>query len=838
MAKHGVEGESTNRFEEDKLRSEPASNSSSLSFLPANGQMAGLIASFAWSSTPLGAIDHWPQSLKSVVGFLTRSPVPMVLLWGPSGVMIYNDAYSVFAGGRHPQLLGSNVRDGWPEVAAFNDNVMRVGLAGGTLAYRDQELTLRRSGKAEQVWMNLDYSPVIDESGAPAGVIAMVVETTASVLADRRAAAEQDRQRRLLSQMPGFAAVTRGPEHVYEYVNDAYLGIAGRDSFIGRSVRDVLPELEGQGYFELLDQVYASGERVVTHGMELRLAGGDEVHYIDFVYEPIRGESGEVTGIFIGGYAVTEVHRAVAALRASQARLRELNADLERQVIERAQARGRTWQVSPDLMGALNSRGYFETSNPAWKTVLGWSEEEVASQSIFEMLHPDDVERTRAGFDLTQEGQPVIRFPNRYRRRDGGYRWISWVGVPEDGMVYCTGRDITEEKDAEVELAAAQEALRQAQKMEAIGHLTGGIAHDFNNLLAGIGGSLELLQIRLAQGRLGDVERYVAAAQGSVRRAAALTQRLLAFSRRQTLDPKPTDVNKLISGLEELIRRTVGPAIAVEVVGAGGLWATKIDPSQLENAIINLCVNARDAMPHGGRLTIETANKWMDDRVGRERDLAPGQYISVCVTDSGTGMTPDVIAKAFDPFFTTKPIGQGTGLGLSMIHGFTRQSGGQVRIYSEPGKGTTVCLYLPRFAGPAEDVGCAAAAPAETAGQGETVLVIDDEPTVRMLMVEVLEELGYRVLEAHDGPSGLKILNSGARVDLLITDVGLPGGMNGRQVADAAREHRPDLKVLFVTGYAENAAIGNGLLEGGMRVITKPFVMSTLGEKAREMLES
>jgi CheY-like chemotaxis protein len=201
-------------------------------------------------------------------------------------------------------------------------------------------------------------------------------------------------------------------------------------------------------------------------------------------------------------------------------------------------------------------------------------------------------------------------------------------------------------------------------------------------------------------------------------------------------------------------------------------------------------------------------------------------------------MTPDVIAKAFDPFFTTKPIGQGTGLGLSMIHGFTRQSGGQVRIYSEPGKGTTVCLYLPRFAGPAEDVGCAAAAPAETAGQGETVLVIDDEPTVRMLMVEVLEELGYRVLEAHDGPSGLKILNSGARVDLLITDVGLPGGMNGRQVADAAREHRPDLKVLFVTGYAENAAIGNGLLEGGMRVITKPFVMSTLGEKAREMLES
>ena len=246
-------------------------------------------------------------------------------------------------------------------------------------------------------------------------------------------------------------------------------------------------------------------------------------------------------------------------MRASEARPRELNADLERKVIERTQARDRTWQVSPDLLGALNSKAYFETSNPAWKTVLGWSEEEVASMSIFEMLHPDDVERTRGGFELTQQGQPAIRFPNRYRCKDGGYRWISWVGVPEDGMVYCSGRDITEEKAAEAELAKAQEALRQSQKMEAIGQLTGGIAHDFNNLLAGISGSLELLERRLAEGRFSGLERYIIGAQSSARRAAALTQRLLAFSRRQTLDPKPTNINRLISGMEELIRRTVGP---------------------------------------------------------------------------------------------------------------------------------------------------------------------------------------------------------------------------------------------------------------------------------------
>jgi PAS domain S-box-containing protein len=639
--------------------------------------------------------------------------------------------------------------------------------------------------------MNLDYSPVLDESDRPAGVIAVVAETTARVLADRRIAAEQQRQRHLLGQMPGFAAVLTGPEHVFEYVNDAYVKIAERSDFTGRSVREVFPDLTGQGFYELLDQVYSSGKRVVTRGMELRLGGSDDVQFIDFVYEPIRDEKGEVTDIFAGGYEVTEAHRTATALRASEARLRELNADLERRVIERTQARGLTWQVSPDLLGALNSKGYFETSNPAWKAVLGWSEEEVASMSIFELLHPDDVERTRAGFELTQQGQPAIRFPNRYRCKDGGYRWISWVGVPEDGMVYCSGRDITEEKAAEAELAEAQNALRQSQKMEAIGQLTGGIAHDFNNLLAGIDGSLELLERRLAEGRFSGLERYIVGAQSSTRRAAAPTQRLLAFSRRQTLDPKPININRLIGGMEELIRRTVGPSIDVEVVGAGGIWTTKVDPSQLESALLNLCINARDTMPDGGRITIETANKWLDERAARERELSPGQYISLCVTDTGTGMTPDVMAQAFDPFFTTKPLGQGTGLGLSMIHGFMRQSGGQVRIYSELGNGTTMCLYLPRFAGGMDEAEAPEALHVADSGHGETVLVIDDAPTVRMLMVEVLEEAGYVALEASDGPTGLKILQSDARIDLLVTDVGLPGGMNGRQVADAARA-RPD----------------------------------------------
>ena len=389
------------------------------------------------------------------------------------------------------------------------------------------------------------------------------------------------------------------------------------------------------------------------------------------------------------------------------------------------------------------------------------------------------------------------------------------------------------------DLLVAEESLRQAQKMEAVGQLTGGLAHDFNNLLTGIGGAIEMMQVRISQGRIGELDRYVTAAQGAVRRAAALTHRLLAFSRRQTLDPRATDVNRLVTGMEELVQRTVGPAITVEVVGSVGLWPAMVDPNQLENALLNLCINARDAMPDGGRITIETANKWLDDRAAKERDLEPGQYLSLCVTDSGTGMTPEVQARAFDPFYTTKPLGEGTGLGLSMIYGFARQSGGQVRIYSELGQGTTMCIYLPRHYGETDAIETTTDVtlgdlPAEA--RARTVLVVDDEPTIRMLAVELLDELGYAALEAGDGASALRVLQSGAAIDLLVTDVGLPGQLNGRQVADAARERIPGLKVLFITGYAENAVFGNGPLGPDTALVTKPFAMEAFASKVRELL--
>ncbi|WP_246154670.1 CHASE domain-containing protein [Methylobacterium oryzihabitans] len=402
-------------------------------------------------------------------------------------------------------------------------------------------------------------------------------------------------------------------------------------------------------------------------------------------------------------------------------------------------------------------------------------------------------------------------------------------------------RDLREAADrlrqAGEERARMEEVLRQSQKMEAVGQLTGGLAHDFNNLLAGISGALELIETRIGQGRSKDVAKYIAAAQGASKRAAALTHRLLAFSRRQTLAPKAIDANRLVDGMLDLIQRTVGPGIDVRHKGADDLWPALVDPSQLENALLNLCINARDAMPDGGRIVIETYNRWIDGRQAEALDMPEGQYLSLCVSDTGTGMPPEVVARAFDPFFTTKPIGAGTGLGLSMIYGFAKQSGGQVRITSEVGAGTAVCLSLPRHRGEADADGPAPERrPMACADAGETVLVVDDEPTVRMLVTDVLSDLGYTAVEAADGAGGLRVLQSDARIDLLVTDVGLPGGMNGRQMADAARVGRPDLKVLFITGFAEAAVLGDGRLDAGMAVLTKPFAVDALAARIREMI--
>jgi signal transduction histidine kinase len=393
-----------------------------------------------------------------------------------------------------------------------------------------------------------------------------------------------------------------------------------------------------------------------------------------------------------------------------------------------------------------------------------------------------------------------------------------------------------EERTAQ--LRSNEEALRQSQKMEAVGQLTGGIAHDFNNMLTGIIGSLELLRRRVARGKLDDLDSLIDLGVTSANRAAGLTHRLLAFSRRQSLDSKPVEINRLVTSMGELLQRSINESIHLDMRLADALWTAEADPNQLESALLNLVINARDAMPGGGSLSVETTNRHLDSVfTAAYGTLKPGDYVELSVSDTGCGIPESVMGRVFDPFFTTKPIGQGTGLGLSMIYGFARQSHGHVTIHSEVGKGTTVSLFLPRFLGEMGTVKPPDPAMPPFAIAGETVLIVEDDPAVRILVSAVLKELGYAFVEAGDADTAVPIIESDQRIDLMISDVGLPG-MNGRQLAEIGRQIRPELKVLFITGYAEHAAVRGGFLDPGMQLITKPFTFDLLTTKVKEMIQA
>ncbi|MEY4564928.1 MAG: hypothetical protein RLZZ618_4205 [Pseudomonadota bacterium] len=966
--------------------------------------MGQRIRSVDWARTPLGAPDSWPQSLRTLVALLLTAKQPMFLAWGPERTWMYNDAFTPILGHKHPAALAQASSTVWAEAWSDLKPLFDQVFSGQPLHMQGFTVGLDRHGTVEQATFDFSYTPARGDDGSVMGLFGVCIETTDRVETQRREAAALARQRRQFQQAPGFVIVMTGPEHTVDFVNDTHRLVFGSADWVGKPIREAFASIEGQGYFELLDRVRATGVAYQADRAEVRFRRqpGEpvSVRTLNFVYAPIVDEDGSVSGIFCDGFDVTDTVRAEQALQAGDVRqtvlielaerfrdlddpaelsfaaaeilgralgvsragygtvdtrnetisierdwnapgiqslagvlhfrdygsyiedlkqgrtvvvadayqdertaggadalkaisahsfvnmpvteqggfvallylnhaharrwtdnelslildvaertrsaverrraeeeLRLFAASLEQQVVARTEERDRVWRNSRDLLVIIGADGFFRAVNPAWTQILGHPANDVVGRSFLDFIWAEDASASQSGLDAAARADDLRDFENRYMHVDGTPRWISWHTAVEGDLIFAYGRDVTAQKQALHELAVAQEALRQSQKMEAVGQLTGGIAHDFNNLLATISGSLELVSRRVAEGRVGDVDRFLTAAKGATRRAASLTHRLLAFSRQQTLDPRPTDVNRLVAGMEDLIRRSVGPEVHMEVVGAGGLWTTRVDAPQLENALLNLCINARDAMaPDGGRLTIETANKWLDERAARERELQPGQYISICVTDTGSGIAPDIIPRVFDPFFTTKPLGEGTGLGLSMVYGFVRQSGGQVRIYSEIGQGTTMCLYLPRHVGEASAVPEAAADDVHP-GDGETVLVVEDEAALRMLIVDVLQEAGYLTLEASDGAAGLRILQSDVRVDLLLTDVGLPGGMNGRQVADIGRGVRPGLKVLFVTGFAENAILGHGLLDQSMEVLTKPFEMTSMANKVRDLLD-
>lgn len=725
--------------------------------------------------------------------------------------------------------------------------------------WTDEYRFLRADGSYAEI---LDRGQVIrDGTGRALRMIGAMLDLTQMRLAEAALRKSEERFRTIMESIEAAFAIVQVKfdeqdlpiDYRFVEVNPAFESQAGVD-LRGKWVTEFAPELE-QSWFELYGKVAKTGEPASFEN-----------------YAQAFGRWFDVRAVRVGDPA----HRQIAIIfnditerRNAQERLRksELLARDSAERVQLALAAGAIigtwhWDLPNDRF----------TVDEAFANAFGLDPElghdGLSLEQVAETVHPDD----RAGL-MDAINEVIARggaYAHQYRvrRANGRYYWIEANGRVEhtaDGIplrfpgvlldveerraveaerdralaALRTLNETLEQRVAERtnELMQAEEKLRQSQKMEAVGQLTGGLAHDFNNLLAGISGALELMAKRAADGRTEELGKYITAAQGAARRAASLTHRLLAFSRRQTLDPRPTDTNALIHGMLELIQHAVGPGIAVSAVESEGLWTTFVDPGQLENSLLNLCLNARDAMPNGGRITIATHNKVIEPADAEALDIPVGDYLLICVIDTGTGMPPDVVDRAFDPFFTTKPIGQGTGLGLSMIYGFAQQTGGQVRINSELGEGTTICLYLPRHWGVVEQVESRPEiAPSTYSDAGETILIVDDEPTVRMLLRDALDDNGYTLIEAADSVAGLKLLRSDVHIDLLITDVGLPGGMNGRQMADAGLEVRPGLKVLFITGYAETVVFGSGSLPAGMQVLTKPFAVDLLSARVRQML--
>jgi signal transduction histidine kinase/CheY-like chemotaxis protein len=672
-----------------------------LSWLDRGGEAGALIRAFDWTGTGLGPLPSWPQSLRTVTAMLLLSPLPIVLLWGPAGIMIYNDAYSVFAGSRHPQLLGSEVRKGWAEIADFNDNVMRVGLAGGTLAYKDQPLTLERHGKPEMVWMNLDYSPVLDESGAPGGVIAFVVETTARVLAEESVREGERRFRQHLEAM-----------------------VAERTAALERSEANLRTIFETSHLYQYL----LSPDGSVLYANATALAGIET--------------------------------------------------------------------VLDDVIGL-----------PFWLTP--WFNDTPGMPQAVEAA------TRRAAAGKSEDMSMALNLPTGVRSFDFSMRPV----MNESGRVVAMVPEAVE-KTARIK---AEQTLLQVQKMEALGNLTGGIAHDFNNLLMAVQGSLDLLRERMPQDPR--LVRLVDNAIAGAERGSALTRRMLAFARRQELTSERIDLRELVDGMAELLRRSLGPTIVLETYFGARVPAIRADANQLEAALLNLAVNARDAMDGAGKLVIATDEAWVQEG---HAALAPGRYVRLSVADSGAGMDEAMLKRAIEPFFTTKGVGKGTGLGLSMVHGLSEQLGGALILRSRIDEGTTAEIWLPAAA---EEAVAAQRTPAHEPVEARcapeasvSILAVDDDDLVRTTTVDMLEALGYQVIPARSGYEALQVLEATC-VDLVITDHAMPQ-MTGTQLAERIRARWPDLPMIMATGYAD--------LPAGPQLdiprLAKPYSQSTLAE--------
>lgn len=688
-----------------------------------NGEMAGRIRAFDWSQTELGSIDTWPASLCSAVQLLLASPLPMVMLWGRPGYMIYNDAYSSFAGGRHPYLLGAPVELGWPEVAEFNRHVVDTCLAGGTLSYRNKELVLLRDGVPEDVWLDLYYSPVANDQGQPAGVMAMVVDTTDHVISERRRQEAED---------------------AYRADNERVRLALNAGALLGSFVWDI----------------------------KGNLLSGDERFARTFSYP--------------AGYNLGDLPTDFAEAR-----------------------------IHPDDRSWVN-----EQVNQSVTTGEPFNAE-------YRVLRPDGSYlwvQASGCCEFDEQGEP-FRFP-------GVLIDIHERKTAEESLLKFT-RNLEQRVADEVEARlAAEEQLRQSQKLEAIGGLTGGVAHDFNNLLQVIAGNLHLLARHEPDNA--NVQRRVSASIAAVERGAKLSSQLLAFARRQPLSPAVCDPRQIFEGLGELLQRALGETIQIDVRLPQASWYINVDRNQLENAILNLAINARDAMQGEGTIELSAENVVLDRRFCAGKGISAGDYVRVAVADTGVGMSPQVLAQAFEPFFTTKADGQGTGLGLSMVFGFVKQSDGHIEMSSVEGQGTRVQLYFPRSLRPP----LGETAPHDTPQRGghETILVVEDNDAVRASAVELLSEEGYQVLTAANGDAAMQMLLDGVEVELIFTDVVMPGLIKSSDLAAWAKVQTPPVAVLFTSGHTRDIISRNHQLSPDTFLLSKPYSPEALTRMIRTVL--